>query len=108
MSYNDITISSIFVSTYISDNKLTNGTAMAQPFSTPLIIVDIMAPLSSGEYTPVIGDVVSQAVTNGNAVVNTPNKSIDPSALCDDLPMSAKITNPMISTTANTGLSAGV
>lgn len=87
------------------------GIATNQPFAT-FIDVDaaifVSPPLSSGEYTPVIGDVANHAVTNGNAVNNTPGKSNDPSALWDDLPMRAKMIKPMTSTIASTGRSAGV
>ena len=63
-------------------SAITNGIANTQPLAT-LDAVDIITfvSLSSGEYTPVSGEVTIHAVMNGKAVISTANKSSEPSAL---------------------------
>mmetsp|Transcript_80 Transcript_80/g.184 ORF Transcript_80/g.184 Transcript_80/m.184 type:complete len:96 (-) Transcript_80:357-644(-) len=59
-----------------------NGTANTQPFPT-FTTVDLTkltsSPLSSGEYTPVSGDVTIQEAMNGKAVTITAATSREPS-----------------------------
>ena len=55
-----------------------------------------------------IGEVVNQAVTNGNAVIKTAYRSRSPFALWDDLPIAAKMMRLIVSTTARSGRLSGV
>ena len=86
-----------------------NGTAKIQPLPT-FSEVETKTPFSrsSGEYTPVNGEVASQAATKGNAVTSTAVGSSEPVSLCEDLPMAAKMMRLKVSITARSGRSNGV
>lgn len=91
--------------------SIPSGTATAHPFTTifPVETITLLSlEVSSGEYTRVNGEVVNQAVTNGNAVIKTAHRSRSPLALWDDFPIAAKMMRLMVSTTARSGRLSGV
>ena len=86
-----------------------NGIANIHPLPILIAVDDIIfVSLSSGEYVPVIGEVLNQLVINGKAVMNTATMSIVPSSECELLPIAAKISKDIVSMIASSGLSNGV